>query len=67
MPTVFMLVVLMLPGQQPIMHSQPAESLSACISDVTEMLERFQAMRKVGRLQASCTVIGAEAEAEVKG
>lgn len=67
MPTVFLLIVLMLPGQNPIMHRQPADNLSSCIADITELLEKFTALHKLGRLQASCTVVGAEAETEVRG
>lgn len=64
MATVFLLIVLLLPGQDPIMYREPADNLSSCIADITELLERFAGLHKIGRLQASCTVVGAEAESD---
>jgi hypothetical protein len=61
---VVLYMILSIPGRMPITHEQHMANAFDCLSEVNLLVAKFEAMRRIGQLQAGCVVIGAEKEVE---
>ena len=57
MASFILFIVLTLPGQPAVPHSQPADTLEECLAEAAAFLAQAQTLARPGMVQAGCVII----------